>query len=213
MRINTHLFHEYVFWFFLGIIILSLFAFLHYKYSENLGKAQTIVLPDFKKTPGKLIDNLNIDQTICNPSWRTETIRPPSSYTTQLKLYQIKKSLTFQTINDLGGATRTIAYFHSLQYDYQDKNPASYEEDHLCSLTNGGDPTSLLNLWPQPYLPTPGAREKDKLELQIHKLICSKKITPQEACKKIATNWLSWYNELNLKSKLGSTETIDEDDN
>ena len=89
-------------------------------------------------------------------------------------------------------------------------SPSAFEEDHVCSLTNGGDPVSPLNLWPQTYL-QPGAREKDKLELSVHKLICEKKITPLAACKRIANNWYQWYQEV-FKGKLGSETVIDTDD-
>jgi len=54
--------------------------------------------------------------TICNPQWSTKTIRPPASYTNNLKKQQLN-------------AAR-----------YVDKTPSHYEEDHLISLELGGHP-------------------------------------------------------------------------
>jgi len=54
---------------------------------------------------------------------------------------------------------------------------ACYEEDHLISLENGGDPRDPRNLWPKPYATqidglTVGARQKDTVENYIHNVIC-----------------------------------------
>ena len=57
------------------------------------------------------------------------------------------------------------------------------EVDHLISLELGGS-NDLTNLWPQPYAPTPGAHEKDKLENALHKAVCDGNMTLQEAQKK-----------------------------
>lgn len=50
-------------------------------------------LPDPTRTPGVANPDVtqdNIKQTICVSGW-TKTIRPPSSYTSKLKLEQIKE--------------------------------------------------------------------------------------------------------------------------
>src|SRR6058998_3049874 len=86
-------------------------------------------LPDKTRTPGVANPDVtqgNIDQTICVSGW-TKTIRPPSSYTSKLKVEQIK------------------------EYRYKDTRPGGYEEDHLISLQLGGHPTDPKNLWPEPY--------------------------------------------------------------
>jgi hypothetical protein len=56
----------------------------------------------------------NIHATICNSQWSTKSIRPPVSYTNDLK----KKQLADPR--------------------YQDKTPGHYEEDHRISLELGG---------------------------------------------------------------------------
>lgn len=105
----------------------------------------------------------NIDQTICVSGW-TATIRPGSSYTSKLKIEQIK------------------------EYSYKDKKPGDYEEDHLISLQLGGHPTDPRNLWPQPYNQACGARIKDVLETRLKRLVCDKKLPLADAQKAIATN-------------------------
>jgi hypothetical protein len=45
--------------------------------------------PDVAKTPGFTnpdINQDNIADNLCNPTWSTSTIRPPTSYTNPLKL-------------------------------------------------------------------------------------------------------------------------------
>lgn len=68
-------------------------------------------LPDPKCTPGALNPDVRQDtihQTICKSGW-TSTIRPPASYTDELKIQQIK------------------------EYGYSDTNPHDYEEDHFLA--------------------------------------------------------------------------------
>src|SRR2546428_1074430 len=86
--------------------------------------------PDPATTPGVVnpdITQANIHETICNPQWSTKSIRPPVSYTGNLKKQQL-------------AAPR-----------YKDKTPSHYEEDHLISLELGGNPKDPKNLWPEPW--------------------------------------------------------------
>jgi hypothetical protein len=68
-----------------------------------------------------------------------------------------------------------------------------FEEDHLISLELGGSPTSVKNLWPEPYSSAYGARIKDKIENKLHALVCSHQITLVVAQKAIANNWYAAY--------------------
>lgn len=131
-----------------------------------------VILPISGVTSGAInpaVTQANIQQTICKSGY-TATIRPPASYTTKLKISQ------------LVGAYKS----------YADKNPASYEEDHLISLEIGGNPTDPKNLWPQPYAGI-GARIKDQVENKLHDLVCSNKMSLATAQKLIVTNWYSAY--------------------
>ena len=66
-------------------------------------------LPDPTHTPGALnpeVTQESIGATICRRGW-TSTIRPPASYTNDLKRQQLA------------------------EYGYADRDPRHYEEDHL----------------------------------------------------------------------------------
>ncbi|MCL4366484.1 hypothetical protein M1437_04635, partial [Patescibacteria group bacterium] len=131
-------------------------------------------LPDKQCTPGDIdpkVTQSNISQTICVSGY-TKTVRPPVSYTDNLKVKQIQ------------------------QYGYSDTSPKDYEEDHLIPLEVGGSPTSEANLWPEPYNIALNAKEKDKVENYLHSQVCSGKITLQQAQLEIANNWEEVYKNL-----------------
>ncbi len=130
--------------------------------------------PDPSLTPGATnpaVTQDTIGSTICVSGW-TATVRPPSSYTTDLKRQQIA------------------------QYGYGDTNLADYEEDHLIPLELGGAPSDPRNLWPEPYtvsLPdgTPdGARVKDQLENTLKAMVCAGELPLATAQREIATDWV-----------------------
>lgn len=125
--------------------------------------------PDPVCTPGAASPNVtqeNIQSTICVSGYTT-TIRPPTSYTNNLKIEQIK------------------------EYGYSDTNLSDYEEDHLIPLEVGGDPTNPKNLWPEPYNVSGnyGAYSKDKVENLLHSEVCSDQISLQQAQYEISSNW------------------------
>jgi len=95
-----------------------------------------VVNPDV--TPATLVS------TICRHGW-TRTIRPPVSYTNDLKL---KQMLTYRRRGP----------------------PSAYQEDHLISLELGGHPTDPRNLWPEPY---PRAAVVDGIENELNAQVCS----------------------------------------
>jgi len=111
------------------------------------------MLPRF--TPGVAsaeITQADIGATICRSGW-TKTIRPPTEYTTALKVQQMRR--------------------------YGERGPASaYQEDHLISLELGGDPSDPRNLWPEPY---PRASAMDQIENELNREVCTGKLTLQQA--------------------------------
>jgi hypothetical protein len=132
-----------------------------------------VVMPNPSVTPGVTNPNVtqsNIQSTICVSGF-TATIRPPSSYTTSLKV-------------------RQLASGYAVNGDYETSH---YEEDHLISLELGGHPTDPRNLWPEPYADKYGARIKDRLENKLHDLVCSMAISLRTAQKAIAGNWEAAY--------------------
>lgn len=109
-------------------------------------------------TPGALnpqVTQATIHRTICVRGW-TRTIRPPSSYTTDLKRRQLREA-------GLGGSL------------------SDYQEDHLISLELGGDPTDPRNLWPEPY---PRASEVDRIENDLNAKVCAGSLSLADAQRK-----------------------------
>ena len=133
-------------------------------------------LPYHAYTPGYLnpsVTQANIHATICVSGYTTR-IRPPTSYTTPLKISQLVK------------------------YGYVDRNVAHYEEDHLVSLEIGGSPKDPRNLWPEPYHVIVGGVDigsytKDKFENYLHRLVCAGTLKLATAQHEIETNWLSYW--------------------
>ena len=144
------------------------------------------VLPNSSQTPGAIDANVtqeNIHSTICVSGYTTK-VRPSSSYTTNLKEMQLSGSYSF----------------------YGHINPGDFEEDHLIPLEIGGSPTSVLNLWPEPYSSVSGARIKDVLENKLHELVCNGTVTLSLAQESISSNWYVAYEKyiLNMNVDISS---------
>jgi hypothetical protein len=115
-------------------------------------------------TPGALnpdVTQATIGQTICSRGW-TKTVRPPSSFTSALKLVQMK------------------------QYGFAG-GPSDYQEDHFISLELGGAPTDSKNLWPERR---PHADEVDTVENELKAKVCSGEISLAEGQRREAE--LKW---------------------
>ena len=133
-------------------------------------------LPDHRHTPGSInpaVSQANIDTTICKSGW-TKTVRPPSAYTSALKIAQI------------------------IEYGYADRDPRHYQEDHLVPLELGGAPRDPANLWPQPYedvtLPDGTAvssDDKDNLEDYLRREVCDRSMALVDAQRLIAGDWIA----------------------
>jgi hypothetical protein len=113
------------------------------------------LLADPVRTPGVInpdVTQANVDETICVRGW-TRTVRPPTSYTAELKIRQMREY-------GVGGA------------------PGDYQEDHLISLELGGHPTDPRNLWPEPI---ERALKVDQLENELNGKVCSGELSLAEA--------------------------------
>lgn len=94
-----------------------------------------------------------------------------------------------RTVRNVPESLKTRVFLNYKTNKYAQK----YEIDHLISLEIGGS-NDIKNLWPQPYTTTPwNAYKKDALENRLHKLVCEKKITLQEAQDAIRTDWVAAY--------------------
>jgi len=113
-----------------------------------------------------------VARTICTKGW-TATVRPPSAYTSALKLAQI------------------------VEYGYADRTPSHYQEDHLVPLELGGAPRDPANLWPEPneiVLPDGtkiGSDVKDHLENSLHGAVCAGAMPLGDAQRLIAGDWIA----------------------
>jgi len=130
-------------------------------------------LPNVKLTPGAVnpsVTQANIRTTICVSGW-TATVRPPVSYTNKLKFNQLNSGY------NLNG----------------DLNMKDYEEDHIVPLEVGGNPSSPLNLFPEPRHIKLSAFLKDQLENRIHRLVCSGQLSLKSGQAIFLTNWEKGY--------------------
>jgi hypothetical protein len=141
----------------IGVVVLAVAVYeLRARHGETLspGRASWILTPGVVNpdvTPASLAT------TICKHGW-TSTIRPPSSYTDDLKVQQMK-------VYRRAGS------------------PSDYQEDHLISLELGGDPNDPKNLWPEPR---PHAEKVDGIENELNDAICSGKMALREAQRRIS---------------------------
>jgi hypothetical protein len=122
---------------------------------QSAKRDQPVLVADPIRTPGVVnpeVRQETLAATICKDGW-TRTIRPPTSYTSELKLRQMREY-------GVGG------------------DPSDYQEDHLISLELGGHPTDPRNLWPEPR---PHAEEVDRIENELNDKVCSGELTLAQA--------------------------------
>ncbi len=115
-------------------------------------------------TPGALnpdVTPATIRQTICSRGW-TATVRPPTSFTSALKLVQMR------------------------QYGFTG-GLSDYQEDHFISLELGGAPNDPKNLWPERR---PRADHVDTIENDLNQQVCSGSISLAEGQRREAE--LKW---------------------
>jgi hypothetical protein len=146
------------------ILVAAALVLLVAAFVLHRGAHEPVVRDDPALTPGALNPDVTqgtIGSTICVTGW-TRTVRPPVSYTNELKLRQLRDS----------GETGP---------------PSAYQEDHFISLELGGHPTDPRNLWPEPY---PRAGEVDRIENELNDDVCSHRMTLAEAQQREAE--LKW---------------------
>lgn len=139
-------------------VLIVVAALIAYALVGGRHRATTAVLASPTLTPGVLnpdVTQATIRSTICTRGW-TATVRPPSDYTSALKLKQM------------------AAYGER-------GSPSAYQEDHLISLELGGNPTDPRNLWPEPY---PRAAAVDQIENELNAQVCSGALTLAAAQEK-----------------------------
>ena len=119
------------------------------------GAGRAVVRASWTLTPGVLnpaVTQATIGSTICRRGY-TRTIRPPVSYTNDLKRRGLQ------------------------QYGLRGP-PSAFQEDHLISLELGGNAVDPRNLWPEPY---PRAAAVDQIENELNRRVCNGSLTLAEA--------------------------------
>jgi hypothetical protein len=135
-------------------------------------------LPDPGCTPGDIIPS-NTKETLCDPSFRTSTVRDSvTSPTAKRKVYEM---------------------YDIPQPQYNRGRNQVCEIDHLVSLELGGADT-IANLWPEcvpGYAGWEGAgfRDKDRFENYLHRQVCSGALSLSDAQHEIATDWFTYSKE------------------
>lgn len=146
------------------LLIAFAVSVTHLCIAAKYRKSGSAVLNDLTATPGATLD-VSLEE-LCTPGY-TQTVRNVSTAT--------KKQVC-------------TAYGVTAEHC----NGKEYEIDHLISLELGGS-NDAKNLWPQPYQPKPGAREKDRLENWLHKQVCDGTMSLTDAQKEIANDWYAEY--------------------
>lgn len=72
------------------------------------------------------------------------------------------------------------------------KDHRRYKIDHLVPLSIGGA-DSAENLWPSPLFGGFNGRDKDRLELQLYRLVCHEGHDVRQAQNDIRTDWTAAY--------------------
>jgi hypothetical protein len=114
------------------------------------------------------ITQANIQDTICRKGF-TKTIRPAVVYTNGVK---------FKLMREAG---------------IPEADADKYELDHIVPLAVGGHPRKLVNLMLQPYEGALGARQKDRLELKLHDMVCAGELDLATAQREIGSDWGDAY--------------------
>ena len=128
-----------------------------------LRAARPPILPDPAMTPGAALDVTA--QDVCTPGYA-------------------------RRVRDVPSAVKRQAY---AEYGITSHDPGEYEVDHLISLEIGGS-NSIRNLWPQSFRTQPwNARVKDRLENELHRLVCAGQLDLVTAQQEIAGNWVAAY--------------------
>jgi hypothetical protein len=110
------------------------------------------------------VTQATVNRTICVSGW-TATVRPPESYTENLKAQQI-------AAEGLSGGL------------------SNYEEDHRMPLELAGAPSDTMNLSPE-YPASPNTKDTD--ETRFKDEVCSGQLTLVQAQQELVAKWLAPY--------------------
>lgn len=106
---------------------------------------------------------------------------------------------TVRNVTDV--EARQVFINYGIESKFLTQERANYEVDHFISLELGGS-NDISNLWPEPYEPKPGARQKDVVETNLHHRVCNlHELTLSQAQDIIRRDWCAEY--LSIINKRG----------
>ena len=114
------------------------------------------------------VTQASIAKTICVPGY-TKSVRPSTSYTNGVKRKLLRES------------------------GLEETHLSDFELDHIVPLALGGHPRSLDNLMLQPWEGVTGAKKKDRLEVKLQCLVCSRQLALSDAQQAIYSEWPAAY--------------------
>lgn len=126
-------------------------------------------MPNSHLTPGAVASTDT--SAICRSGYATR-IRPRGSLWRSLK----------DAAYDRYGLPRG----HRSVVDDQGVRRPAYAVDHLVPLELGGAPANLANLWPEPIA---SAKQKDRVENELHDRVCAGRMSLRQAQNAIARDW------------------------
>lgn len=163
----------------------------------SMAPGYPVPLPTVPGVDNPAVTQATIGQTICNKTkydrhgkpdphgftwvhWQ----RPPTAYTNKIKF----------ALMDAQGIPRADA--------------RQFELDHEMSIEDGGDPSSPLNLWLQPYRGKYCSKwcsqDKDQLETLLKRLVCKGTISLDEARHELQTDWVAaWLERIGNANEVG----------
>jgi hypothetical protein len=159
------------FWWLAGALLTTSSVGAQQTHEAQAHGAAAPALPNPAFTPGAIdpaVTPQNLQSTVCVKGY-TAKVRPDKKYTNRMKRQQLR------------------------QFNYADRNPQNYEQDHLIPLSIGGNPSDPKNLWPQPRAGQWGAEQKNDLEFVVYKMVCNGDISLADAQQRVARNWIEAY--------------------
>lgn len=174
----------------LFFLLTSVSCLLTPAFSQQVGPSS--IYPDATLTPGATdmrVTQANIKKTICVPNY-TATVRPAVTVTNKIKAASM---LAYGDTKPQAKLPMKGKALDTSKCVAHSSEPRCYELDHLISLEIGGCPDCVINLWPEPYNPVPGAHQKDQVENSFHRAVCSGTMTLADAQKQIVSDWYAHF--------------------
>jgi hypothetical protein len=127
------------------------------------------------------------------PAWAEGPTYPNKSLTpgttVQVELEDLCESGYTKTVRHVTTGMKKKVF---KEYGIDWTQRAGYEVDHFINLGIGGN-NDITNLWPMPYEPRPGAREKDVAEDYLRHMVCGYEMSLEDAQRLMREDWHKAY--------------------